>query len=213
VWYASYGSNLSRPRFERYLRGGTPAGGRHHHPGARDRTPPSADRPFTLPYRLRFGGESRTWGGGMAFVDTRGRGHVLARVYRISAEQLADVYAQENGGDADPTDLSAIADGQHVIAARGNYPAIMRCGTLDGLPVFTFTARHMPQRRAPRPPYLRTIAAGLVASHRLIPAAIVRYLRKAPSVRATYDVAELSTVVRAGVADAIVAPPTHSSPS
>jgi hypothetical protein len=138
---------------------------------------------------------------------------VLARVYRISAEQFADIYAQENGDAADPADLSAIADGQHVVAARGNYPVIMRCGTLDRLPVFTFTARHLPQRRAPRPPYLRTIAAGLAASHRLTTTAIVRYLRVAPAVRATYDLTELSTVVRAGVADAIVAPPTHSSPS
>lgn len=213
VWYAGYGSNLSRRRFERYLRGGTPTGGRRHYPGARDCTSPTADQPFTLPYRLHFGGASRTWGGGMAFVDTKSRGRVLARVYRVTAEQFADIYAQENGGAADEADLSVVRDGQQIVAGRGNYPVIVRCGSLDGLPVFSFTAVHMPQRTAPRPAYLRTIAAGLAESHRLTATAIVAYLRRAPVVRATYDPPSLSAVVDAGVADSIVAPPRHSSPS
>ena len=213
VWYAGYGSNVSRRRFERYLHGGTPAGGRRHYPGARDRTPPSADRPYTLPYRLHFGGASRTWGGGMAFVDTTSGGHVLARAYRITAEQFADVHAQENGGDADVADLSLLDDGECVVAGRGNYPVIVRCGRIEDLPVFCFTAARLPPPRAPRPAYLRTIAAGLAESHRLTAADIVAYLRGAPAVRAAYVPPALSEVVRAGVTDAIVAPPTHSSPS
>jgi hypothetical protein len=213
VWYASYGSNLSHRRFERYLRGGTPTGGRRHYPGARNRTPPSADRPFALPYRLHFGGTSLTWGGGMAFVDTTRGGHVLARAYRVTAEQFADIYAQENGGAAAAAELSTIRDGQQIVAGRGNYPVIVCCGSIDGLPVFSFTAEHLPPRRAPRPAYLRTIAAGLAESHRLTATAIMAYLRGAPAVRAAYDPAVLSAVVRAGVADTIVAPPTHSSPS
>lgn len=213
VWYVSYGSNLSRHRFERYLRGGTPRGGRRRYPGARDRRPPSADRPFTLPYRLHFGGRSRTWGGGMAFVDPQRQGHVLARAYRITAEQFADIHAQENGGAVDATDLSLVGDGQQVLAGRGNYPLIVRCGTLGGLPAFTFTADRMPARNPPRPSYVRTIAAGLAESHRMSPTAIAHYLRAAPAVAAGYDPPALSAVVDAGVAEAMVAPPTHSSPS
>lgn len=213
VWYAGYGSNLWRHRFERYLHGGTPVGGRRRYRGARDSTPPSGDRAIELPFPLRFGGASRTWGGGMAFVDTARRGRTLARAYRITAEQFADVHAQENGGDADPTDLAAVADGDHVVAGRGNYPLIVRCGTLHGAPVVTFTATRPPAQRPPAHAYLHTIAAGLAESRRMTPAAIAAYLREAPAVAAGFDAAVLTAVVEAGVAAAMVPPPRHSSPS
>lgn len=213
VWYAGYGSNLSRRRFAHYLQGGTPAGGRRRYTGAADRRPPRDTRPFHLPYRLRFGGASRTWGGGMAFVDTSATGRTLARLYRISAEQFADVHAQENGGDARSTDLTALAPGQHVRAGGGNYPVIVCCGHVDGERVYTFTAARVPAPAAPRPAYLRTIAAGLAEAHRLQPPEIVAYLRTAPTVDASYRPSALSAIARAGVASAIVAPPRHSSPS
>lgn len=213
MWYASYGSNLSRRRFERYLHGGTPVGGRHRYPGARDRTPPTDDRPFRLPWRLRFGGASRTWGGGMAFVDVTVPGRTLARMYRLHAGQFADVHAQENGGDALATDLGALPPGTPVRAGGGNYPVIVCCGRIDGEPVVTFTSDAPPRRAAPAPAYLRTIAAGLTESHRLGSRAIAHYLRGAPTVRAAYDEDALTAVARAGAAAAIVPPPRHSSPS
>lgn len=227
IWYASYGSNLSRRRFERYLRGGTPRGGRRRYPGARDPRPPSGDRPVSLPYRLRFAGESHTWGGGMAFVDVSSDGQVLARAYRITIEQFADIHAQENAGAAEPTDLSAVLDGQQVVAGRGNYPVIVRCGRLGSTPMFTFTAQHAARHaaapNAPAPAYLRTIATGLAEAHALDAEPIVDYLRRAPAVDASYDADTLSAVVSAGVAatavpatgvvEAMVAPPRHSSPS
>jgi hypothetical protein len=213
VWYASYGSNLWRRRFEHYLHGGMPAGGRRAYRGARDRSAPTGDRTLELPFALRFGGASRTWGGGMAFIDTGRRGRTLARAYRITADQFADVHAQENGGAADPADLSAVADGDQVVAGRGNYPAIVRCGTVDGSPVFTFTATRPPERRAPAPAYVRTIAAGLAESRGMAPAAITAYLRQAPAVAGGFASSELAAAVEAGVADAIVPPPRHSSPS
>ena len=213
VWYASYGSNLSRHRFERYLDGGTPVGGRRHYRGARDRTPPADDRPLHLPWRLRFGGASRTWGGGMAFVDVTARGRTLARMYRLRAGQFADVHAQENGGDALPTDIGALPPGTPVRAGGGNYPVIVCCGRIDGVPVVTFTSDALPRRAAPASAYLRTIAAGLAESHRLGPEAIARYLRDAPAVRHAYDEDALAAVARAGIPAAIVPPPRHSSPS
>jgi hypothetical protein len=213
VWYASYGSNLSRHRFERYLHGGTPAGGRLRYPGACDRTPPTDDRAFHLPWRLRFGGASRTWGGGMAFVDVTVRGRTLARMYRLHAGQFADVHAQENGGNALPTDIGALPPGTPVRAGDGNYPMVLCCGRIGGEPIVTFTSDTPPRRTAPAPAYLRTIAAGLTESHRLVPEAIVRYLRRAPTVRAAYDEDALTLVARAGAATAIVPPPRHSSPS
>lgn len=213
VWYASYGSNLSRRRFEHYLHGGTPDGAHRRYQGASDPTPPRDARPFELPYQLRFGGASRTWGGGMAFVDTTAPGRTLARMYRISRDQFADVHAQENGGDAEPADLAALAPGQRVRAGGGNYPMIMCCGRLLDEPVYTFTAARLPASAAPAPAYLRTIAAGLVEAHQLQTPGIVAYLRTAPTVDASYRPAMLSAIARAGVASAIVAPPRHSSSS
>lgn len=213
VWYASYGSNLSRQRFEHYLLGGTPAGGRRRYLGSADRAPPQADRPFDLPYRLRFGGASRTWGGGMAFIETTARGHTLARLYRISGQQFGDVHGQENGGDARPADLATLGPGQRVRAGGGNYPMIMCCGHVDSVPVYTFTAEHVPTPAAPAPAYLRTIATGLAEAHGLTVSQIVAYLRAAPTVDASYRRSELSTIAQAGVASAMVPPPRHSSPS
>src|SRR5438552_4124720 len=69
VWYATYGSNLSRERFDVYLRGGTPVGGAHTYPGCRDPSPPASDRPWECDFGLRFGGRSQTWGGGVALID------------------------------------------------------------------------------------------------------------------------------------------------
>ena len=213
VWYASYGSNLSRHRFDHYLRGGTPDGGRRHYPGCRDRRAPTADRPVTLPYRLRFGGTSRTWGGGMAFVDTAAPGRTLGRAYLISAGQFADVHAQENGGDAGATDIAALPPGEPVRAGGGNYPMIVRCDEGQHVPVLTFTAPTVPSAAAPAGAYLGAIAAGLAEAHRLTVAAIVHYLRSAATVRVAYDVAGLSAIVRAAVTASIVPPPRHSSPS
>lgn len=213
VWYASYGSNLSRRRFDHYLHGGTPTGAHRRYPGARDRTAPSDDRPLHLPFRLRFGGASKTWGGGMAFVDTTAPGRTLARMYRLTAGQFGDVHAQENGGDADGRDFVELAPGQRVRAGRGNYPMVVCCGHVDAAPVLTFTCDDVPHAAAPARAYLQTMAGGLAETHQLTVRHIVAYLRRAPAVRRAYDPAALSAITRAGVAAAIVPPPRHSSPS
>ena len=95
LWYAAYGSNLARDRFENYLSGGRPVGATRHYPGARDSSPPIDDRPLLLAGRLFFAWESPTWGGGIAFYDPDGEGTVYARAYRITAEQFSDLAAQE----------------------------------------------------------------------------------------------------------------------
>ena len=88
LWYAAYGSNLARDRFEAYLFGGRPPGATRHYPGARDPRPPRDDRPLLVPGRLFFAGDSPTWGGGIAFYDADARGTVYARAYRITTEQF-----------------------------------------------------------------------------------------------------------------------------
>ena len=48
VWYAVYGSNLRRQRFDCYIAGGRPEGSNTEYPGCRDKTPPKDDRPIAL---------------------------------------------------------------------------------------------------------------------------------------------------------------------
>lgn len=95
LWYAGYGSNIDEDRFTCYLTGGRPPGARRENPGARDPSPPQAQRPVVLPGQMFFGWESATWGGGVAFLDARAEGTALARAYLITGEQFADVAAQE----------------------------------------------------------------------------------------------------------------------
>ena len=69
VWYVSYGSNLHRARFSSYLEGGRMPGGLRADHGCRDPSPPLADAALHLDLPLYFSGESRVWGGGVAFLD------------------------------------------------------------------------------------------------------------------------------------------------
>lgn len=95
IWYAAYGSNLHLVRLTAYLAGGRPPGGARVYPGCRDPSPPRAMRPITLPGRVHFALESAVWTGGMAFYDPLDPGDTPARAYLLTAEQFADLAAQE----------------------------------------------------------------------------------------------------------------------
>lgn len=144
VWYASYGSNMSRDRFLTYISGGVPEGTAVGHPGSRDGTLPDGDVPLRFPGRMHFAYASQRWdGGGVAFIDSDTSGHVLGRAYRISAEQFDDVVAQENGyppSAGEPVPLvNALRDGRVVIPGRGPYRTLLHIGDYEGAPVVTFT--------------------------------------------------------------------------
>jgi hypothetical protein len=102
IWYAGFGSNLSRDRFGRYLA------------GCRDRAAPRREIALRFPGRLSFAGESTIWGGGMAFLDPDGDAEVVARGYLLTEAQLDDVAEQERRYDG----LAAVAqcDGLPVVA-------------------------------------------------------------------------------------------------
>ena len=61
IWYATYGSNMSRARFGIYLRGGIPEGAAHAYPGCRDASDPVDVRNVDIDLQLAFGGNSETW--------------------------------------------------------------------------------------------------------------------------------------------------------
>lgn len=160
VWYACYGSNLDEQRFACYLRGGRPAGSRRVHEPCPDGTEWAATRPVVLRHRLRFGRESDSWGGAVAFVERTADPSVttFGRGWLLSLAQWQHVVAQENGLPAADIDAARLLRGGTVCS--GWYDEVVPCGDLDGLPVVTLTGdAGVPG--LPSPAYLDTIRRGL----------------------------------------------------
>jgi len=184
VWYVSYGSNMSSDRLGCYLEGGRPPGGSRSHPGARDATLPRRSLAVDLPGTLYFAGDSRQWGGGVAFYDHDTPGWTAARGYLVTAEQFADIAAQEMHRVPEPGDpleqvvLEPLDGGRHT-AGPGRYETLVDVGTYDGLPLLTFTSPHgaeAVEHNHPAPAYLATIGAGLRESRRWDEGRIEEYL-------------------------------------
>ena len=112
VWYASFGSNLRAERFRVYLEGGTLAGNSRVYPPCLDPSPPKQSVRLQLPFQMYFGGESPSWGGGVAFIRRQNRATAVSRAYLITLDQFRHVVAQENRMSR-PADL-------HVIEAIRN---------------------------------------------------------------------------------------------
>lgn len=204
VWYAAYGSNLSRARFETYLSGGRPAGGTRTYPGARDRTPPADQRALLLPGQLYFAWESATWTGGVAFYDPTGpTDGVATRAYLLTVQQFSDVAAQEmhhfpgrKGTDLDVHAL--LRHARSVTLGDGRYETLHRVGTIENLPVVTFsaswTAASAPLN-SPSAAYLRMIASGLQDAHLWSAPQICNYLLAAPGVTDSWDRCDLARLI------------------
>ncbi|NYG05864.1 hypothetical protein BJ986_000351 [Phycicoccus badiiscoriae] len=198
VWYAGYGSNLSRSRFLCYLTGGRPEGASRTYPGARDQSPPQDDRALTLPGEMVFAWDSPTWGGGVAFYDADTPGVTLARAYLVTEQQFADVAAQEMhrapGVDLDLTQV--LHEARHRLGP-GRYESLHLVGELEGAPVLTFTTPNLAalQRSSPTAAYLRAIVAGLREAHHLSDEALVTYLLGRPGIAPAWDAASLAELV------------------
>ena len=191
VWYAAYGSNLSRDRFEYYLSGGRPSGAARTYPGSRDRTPPTGDRALLLPGRLYFAWESPTWTGGVAFYEPAASGStstVAVRAYLLTVQQFSDVAAQEMhrlpGEEVDVHGL--LAHAPVATLGPGRYETLHRVGDLEGMPVLTFSAPWTLETapvNAPAAAYLRRIADGLGDAHGWSAQGICDYLLHCPGVQ------------------------------
>ena len=197
VWYVSYGSNLSRARFAAYLTGARAPGSAVVEAGSRDRRPPADARAVTLPHQLSFGrGGGRRWGpGGVAFVDpTVGSGHAYGLAHLVTADQFADVLAQENGWSAPASIVPPSAGESVTIGVRGWYRSVVGLDPIDGRPAVTFTHPvHEPGSDPVPEAYARVIADGLRAEHGLDHVAAATYLATAPGVGRSAD--ELTTLL------------------
>lgn len=101
VWYACYGSNLSKERFMMYIN------------ECKDKTPPVEDRPFVFEHNIYFAKYTKTWGGAKAFLDDSVPGIAYGRIYKITREQYTDIKRQE-GRDYTKRIVFGIIDGLPV---------------------------------------------------------------------------------------------------
>jgi len=173
VWYVSYGSNMAESRLACYIEGGCPPGGTRAHPGARDVTLPRRSMGVELPGAVYFAGRSSQWGGGVAFYDHETPGPSAARAYLVTAQQLADIAAQEMHRVPDPEDpleevlvggLDGGLDGGRHEAGPGHYETLVQIGTCEGYPMLTFTAPHgldHVEHTRPSAEYLTMLGEGL----------------------------------------------------
>ncbi|NEA54788.1 histone deacetylase [Streptomyces sp. SID13666] len=200
VWYASYGSNMHMNRLMSYLGGGQPPGASRSYPGCRDSRPPALSVPVELTGALYFATESLVWSGGRAFYDPHATGHVYARAHLVTAGQFSDIAAQEMyrepGTDLDLTEVlrSGVATLGH-----GRYETLVCPGSLDGLPLLTFTAPWTVDEADWTPPsaaYLHHLAHGLLETGAWDVPAISAYLQACPGAAghwSAHQIADLLT--------------------
>ncbi|MGW8379377.1 histone deacetylase [Streptomyces sp. ODS28] len=191
---------MHRVRLDAYLRGGRPPGGARTYPGCRDKREPAGAAPLLLPGALYFAHESSVWTGGMAFYDPDGAGVTAARAYLVTPQQFSDIAEQEAhrvpGRDLD---LDEVLKTGRCELGPGCYETLVCPGSLDGVPVLTFTApwgldavRHT----RPSAAYLRHIAAGLADSHGWDPARIGAYLTACPGAAGRWEPDEVAALLR-----------------
>lgn len=143
VYYASYGSNMSRERFMAYIEGGSVRGAKRVYNGATDKTPPSDDIPLKFNNPVQYAGNSTVWGkGGVGFLDPSAPGKSLGRAYKITSEQFSDVVAQESGQvtNYSKTDIDSAIENGITYDYKRLYGTLVHVGDYNGRPVLTFTA-------------------------------------------------------------------------
>ena len=204
VWYVAYGSNLARDRFCCYLLGGRPAGGAREYEGCRDRSGPRDAWSIEAPGGLLFAGRSMVWGGGMAFYDRAAAGTIACRAYLVTAEQFADVAAQEMrrppGGEFAVELTGLLPDVETIVTTgSGMYETIVRLGDHHGAPMFTITHHEVANLSLASPSgrYLEWVARGLREAHAWDDLRIATYLEASPGVRGAWSSDELTALARA----------------
>ncbi|MGW7026738.1 hypothetical protein [Streptomyces xanthophaeus] len=171
-------------RLTAYLAGGTPPGATRTYPGCRDHRAPERSLAVELAGCLYFATESPVWTGGRGFYDPEAPGRMRARAHLVTVGQLSDVAAQEMyrepGADVDLT--RALCEGRDRLGA-GRYETLICPGTIEGIPVLTFTAPWSSREVDPLMPsaaYLRYLAGGLLESGPWAERDIADYLASCP---------------------------------
>ncbi|GAE29444.1 hypothetical protein [Halalkalibacter hemicellulosilyticus] len=201
VWYASYGSNLSRERFLCYIKGGRPRGSQKVEVGCKDPSLPIDEATYMMNYPLYFAKRSERWQNqGVAFIGLSKdeRVHTYSRKYLITAEQFIDVVKQENNGATIEIDLEEVILNRFKTFRDSWYGTILYVGEEQGYPILTFTADwdlDVPFVK-PSKEYVSMIIHGLKTTLSLDDSEIVDYLLKKPGINGVYTHDELEEIVR-----------------
>ncbi|MGW7458757.1 histone deacetylase [Streptomyces sp. NPDC054797] len=186
---------MHRERLTAYLTGGSPPGAAHAYPGCRDRRAPRRSIPVELAGCLYFATESAVWTGGRGFYDPTGPGRMRGRAHLLTVSQVSDIAAQEMyrepGADLDLTRV--LREGRDELGT-GRYETLICPGTIEGLPVVTFTAPwslHDVEPLMPSAAYLRHLAAGLLESGPWQAPDIADYLSACPGAAGNWTSAQL----------------------
>ncbi|KAL1215106.1 Histone deacetylase 5 [Cardamine amara subsp. amara] len=204
IWYASYGSNMWKPRFLCYIQGGQAEGMKKACVGSMDKSPPKEIVWETFPHRLFFGRESTvTWGvGGVAFTNPLTNLNYLTHMclYRITLEQFNDVLFQENvlnvDSDSPLFDLAALQLVENKgslsleAASDGWYGNVVCLGKEGDVPILTMTCTRSAVEkfisgeiplRPPAKAYANTLIRGLVEGGRFSEKEAEAYIDNAAS--------------------------------
>lgn len=205
VWYAAYGSNLLRERFDCYIYGGTPEGSAVTQMGCTDKTPPSRNEPIKILHELYFSGMSRNWENkAVAFIKAvrDDNSLTLGRKYLIKENQFIEILRQENA--LAPTDSTIEADIDHasaegeLIVSDTLYGRVIYLGESGGFPVFTFTGVKNDADIKVGPPghaYLKIIIRGLCETYRFDAEEIIGYLEVIEGIRNEISVSEIKRII------------------
>jgi hypothetical protein len=189
VWYACYGSNLSRDRFLCYILGGTPAGSSEEEKGCRNKALPKADKSVSIPYPLYFALEAGRWSNrGVAFLGLNrdDMEKTLGRMYLITEEQFLEVVSQENNGLKFDINLNDVKKETAKVFRESWYGNIVYLGDEQGFPIFTFTAYWDVQdktQNAPSPEYAQTIIRGIKETYHMPDQEVANYLQSKPGIK------------------------------
>ncbi|XP_062169816.1 histone deacetylase 5 [Alnus glutinosa] len=204
IWYATFGSNMWKPRFLCYIEGGQVEGMKKPCSGSTNKTLPKEIVWKTYPYRLFFGRESSSsWGpGGVAFLNPESKIEDKAHfcMYRITLEQFNDVLLQENDSSYDMTsplfDLAALMSvtskepNSVEILGRGWYRNLVYLGKEQDIPILTMTCSHSDVKCfksgelplcPPCEAYASTLIKGLVGGGKLSEEEAMAYIQEASS--------------------------------
>lgn len=188
VWYACYGSNLSRGRFFCYIS------------KCRDMTLPKDEKPIDIPYPLYFAKNSKNWHGkGVAFIGHKKTASDIThgKMYLITIEQFNDVVSQENANAKISIDFNSVKKSGYAKVCDCWYGYIVYLGEHNNLSIFTFTAfwdKGCEKFTTPSEEYILTIILGLKESYRYSDKKIANYLSNKPGIEGEYGKDKLITL-------------------
>ncbi|WP_227937574.1 hypothetical protein [Alkalihalobacillus deserti] len=200
VWYASYGSNLSKDRFLCYIRGGKPEGSEKTEVGCKDKTLPKKEKTYIMNYPLYFAKKSTRWQSqGVAFIGLQeDKKHLIySRKYLITIEQFMDVVKQENNGEELHIDFDYVKKNRYKTLKNSWYGTILYVGEDEGIPIYTFTADwdlDVPFNK-PSKEYLSMIIEGLKRYVGLHNPEIINYIVSKPGVKGSYSDSDIGKLI------------------